>query len=178
MNLNNEPARIEVEDVFVLLVPFEKNIFDSKRVEELIETHKRKQLSESEKYENAKMPNQERGYTDQIQDTIVNNIKIAVKNVHIRYEDKYSVEKQIKGHKTKINIPISFGIYLKEFLAQTVDTDKKPYFARSDEKIIFKEGTLEGFNIYWNCHHLKPGTLIIQQDEFKENKDKDYCMVF
>ena len=78
-------------------------------------------------------------------------------------------KKNLINHKTIVNIPISFGIYLKHFIAQTVDTNHKP-FAKSDETSIYKDGILEGFNIYWNCHHLNPGTLIIQQNDF--NKDK------
>lgn len=177
-NLNQEPAKIEIEDVFILLVPFEKNIFDSKRVEELINAHKRKQLAEMDKLDQAKIPSQEKSYADQIQDTIVNNIIIEINNVHIRYEDKYSIEKQLEDRKTKVNIPISCGIYLKRFLAQTVDTSQNAYFAKADDTIIYKNGRLEGFNSYWNCNYHNPGSLIIQQEEFKSNKDKDYCMVY
>lgn len=168
-NYYKEPAKIIAEDLFVLLGPFEENIYDQKRVDEIFTAHKRKQLSEMEKFDKAQLlDTKQKGYADTLQDTIVNNIHIHIQNVHIRYEDKYSIK----------NKTISFGFYLKEFIAQTVDVNNKPYFSKADEKVIHKTGSLEGLNIYWNCNTNNPGSLIIEQNEFKLNKDKEYCAVF
>lgn len=176
-NLYKEPTKILVEDLFVLLGPFEEKLFDPKRIEELFAAHKRKQLSELEKFDKSQLlllDNKQKGYTETLQDTIVNNIHIHVQNVHIRYEDKYSIK----------NKTISFGIYLKEFIAQTVDDKGKEYFSSSDDKTIYKIGELVGFNVYWNTsydHKNKPESamLIIEQNEFKINNinnNKDYCV--
>ena len=108
--------------------------------------------------------NKEKGYAEKVQDTIINNIHIYIKNIHIRYEDKFSIKGKI----------ISFGIYFKEFRAETVDINGKPNFSNADEKQIYKLGTLTGFNIYWNCNY-KADSLIIQQKEFEKNRD--YCVV-
>jgi hypothetical protein len=81
-----------------------------------------------------------------------------VKNVHIRYEDKYSIK----------NKTISFGIYIKEFRAETVDANGKPNFLNADEKIIYKIGELNGLNMYWNCLS-NSDSLIIAKKDFNKN---------
>lgn len=100
-----------------------------------------------------------------ITNTIINNIQIYIKNIHIRYEDKYSI----------MNKVVSFGIYLKEFRAETVDAEGRPNFLNAEEKIVYKMGTLTGFNVYWNSNSKK-NSLIIQQKEF--DKNRDFCVNF
>lgn len=72
---------------------------------------------------------------------------------------------------------ISFGVYLKEFITQTVDEKSQPYFSQADDKIIYKVGQLKGFNVYWNCDINDSSSLMIEKPEFKANKDKDFCTV-
>ena len=101
-----------------------------------------------------------------ITNTIINNIQVYIKNIHIRYEDKYSIKNKV----------VSFGLYFKEFRAETVDEEGRPNFLNADEKIVYKMGTLNGFNIYWNCNSNKEDSLIIQQKEF--DKNRDFCVKF
>jgi hypothetical protein len=51
----NKPAVLVIEDLFVLLGPFEENINDPKRIEEIFQAHKRKQLQEYEKIDKAEI---------------------------------------------------------------------------------------------------------------------------
>ena len=83
--------------------------------------------------------------------------------MHIRYEDKHS----LKG-KT-----ISFGIYLKEFRAETVDANGKANFMNADEKIVYKLGSLKGFNVYWNCTNNRDSFLTTKPD-FNPKNDKTW----
>jgi hypothetical protein len=61
---------------------------------------------------------------------------------------------------------------MKEFKAETVDADGKPNFMNADEKIVYKLGSLSGFNLYWNCEK-SIDCLISMRNEFKTNND--YC---
>ena len=97
----------------------------------------------------------EKGFAEKAQDTIINNIQVYVKNIHIRYEDKHSIKNKI----------ISFGLYFKEFKTETVDADDKPNFLTSDEKTIYKKGSLVGFNSYWNYGEDKSSLIILQPNE-------------
>jgi hypothetical protein len=54
-NIYKEPTQILVEDLFVLLGPFEDKLYDPKRVEEIFVAYKRKQLSELEKFDKAQL---------------------------------------------------------------------------------------------------------------------------
>ena len=54
-NILTKPAVAEIEDLFVLLGPFEENINNPKRIEEIIQAHKRKLLQESEKIDKAEI---------------------------------------------------------------------------------------------------------------------------
>jgi vacuolar protein sorting-associated protein 13A/C len=165
-NILTKPAVAEIEDLFVLLGPFEENINDPKRVEEISQAHKRKMLQEFEKIDKAEIyENKEKGFAEKVQDTIINNIQIYVRNVHIRYEDKFSIKNKV----------ISFGLYLSEFKAETVDSTGKPNFLNADEKIIFKLGSLTGFNVYWNSSDTID-TLISIRPELN-NKDKEFVWV-
>lgn len=155
-NILTKPAVAVLEDLFVLLGPFEDKIDDPARVEELSMVHKRKQLQEFENLDNRDLvESKEKGYADKVQDTIINNIQVYVKNVHIRYEDKHSLKDK----------NISFGLYLKEFKAETVDEDNQPNFMNADAKIIYKLGSLTGFNMYWNCESGQPKNLLISSND-------------
>jgi hypothetical protein len=54
-NILKQPAVMIIEDLFVLLGPFEDKIHDPKRIEELMSVHKRKQLQEIEKIDQAEI---------------------------------------------------------------------------------------------------------------------------
>ena len=112
----------------------------------------------------------EQSYAEKITNTIINNIQIYLKNIHIRYEDNYSIK----------NKNVSFGLFLKEFKAETVDAEGRRNFLNAEEKIIYKQGILNGFNLYWNADnsHTHKDSLIIQQKEFSGGlKDRSYCVV-
>ena len=157
-----KPAVAIVEDLFVLLGPFEDKINDPKRVDEIFAAHKRKRLQELEKIDKAQLfESKEKGFAEKLQDTIINNIQIYIKNVHIRYEDKHSLP----------NKNVSFGIFIKEFKAETVDAFGKANFMNADEKVIYKNGSLKGFNLYWNISDSRDG-LITMQPNFKTEKEK------
>lgn len=157
-NILTKPAVAVLEDLFVLLGPFEEKINDPARIEELSLAHKRKQLQEFENLDKREIvESRERGYAEKVQDTIINNIQVYVQNVHIRYEDKHSLKDK----------SISFGVYLKEFKAETVDEDNNPNFMNAEAKIIYKLGSLSGFNMYWNCDFGQPkDRLISSGDDF------------
>lgn len=89
-----------------------------------------------------------------------------MKNIHIRYEDKHSIANKI----------ISFGLYFKEFKTETVDVDGKPNFLTSDEKTIYKKGSLVGFNSYWNYGEDKSSLVILEANETIDPKQQKWSV--
>jgi hypothetical protein len=51
----SKPAMATVEDLFILLAPFEDKKYDPKRIEELNSAFKRKELLKTEKIERAQI---------------------------------------------------------------------------------------------------------------------------
>lgn len=165
----SEAAVLEIEDLFVLCGPFEDKIHDPNKIKEIHDAYKRKKLTEIEKIDEAGLmedSDDEQSYTEQITNTIINNIQVYIKNIHIRYEDNYSIK----------NRNVSFGLFLKEFRAETVDSEGRPNFLNAEEKIIYKQGILNGFNFYWNADGTHKDSLIIQQKEFS-SQSRDFCVV-
>lgn len=72
---------------------------------------------------------------------IIDNIQLSFKNIHLRWEDATS--------------GFSFGITLKDFQANTTDSDWKPAFIDRSTKpeiksAVYKLLSLEGLRVYWN----------------------------
>ena len=77
--------------------------------------------------------------------------------MHIRYEDSYSLPGK----------HISFGFYIKEFRAETVDANGRPNFLGADEKVVYKLGVLLGANAYWNINDTNQAFVTAQPDKNK-----------
>ena len=54
-NTINKPAKATIEDLFILLGPFEDKKYDPERIEELYKVYKRRELLETEKIEKAQI---------------------------------------------------------------------------------------------------------------------------
>ncbi|KAF7310912.1 hypothetical protein HMN09_00634500 [Mycena chlorophos] len=146
MNLGNQPVEIMVEDVFLLVVPSPQSNTDP------LEDEKRAQAIKMERLENAELLHM-RGQPESADDTsqpqglvqsliakIINNVQITVKNIHIRYEDKFSVPKH----------PFAAGITLAGFTAVSVDGRWQPAFIESTAGAIHKLAKLESLAVYFD----------------------------
>jgi vacuolar protein sorting-associated protein 13A/C len=74
--------------------------------------------------------------------TIINNLQITIRNVHIRYEDQYFD----RGH-----AKFAAGVMIREFAAFSVDEMGKPAFADAHSLEISRKAVkLTDFAIYWD----------------------------
>lgn len=146
-NLRGQPVKVFIEDVYLLAAPKEDAEYDED------EEERRRQAVKIEKLDSAEMlkeRNQEglsqeeqkksQSFTDSLVSTIVNNLQISVKNIHIRYEDSISAP----GH------PFALGATLKEFSAISTDGDWKPTYIQNSTGVAHKLGTLDALAVYWN----------------------------
>ena len=146
-NLKGKPVKVFVEDVFLLAAPKEDAAYDE------AEEEKRKQAVKMEKLENAEMLKERSGdglsqeeqqknqsFTDSLVTKIIDNLQVAVKNIHIRYEDAISAP----GH------PFALGVTLQEFSAVSTDGEWKPTFIQTSPSVTNKLATLGALAIYWN----------------------------
>ncbi len=115
MNLGNQPVEILIEDVYLLVVPSSETSYDPE------EEERRSQAAKAERLQNAELLHmegqveqgqgtsissvgpfrcyiifyadapQQQGLISSLIAKVINNLQVTVKNVHIRYEDKFSV---------------------------------------------------------------------------------------
>ncbi|PCH33647.1 vacuolar protein sorting-associated protein vps13 [Wolfiporia cocos MD-104 SS10] len=146
MNLGNQPVEVQIEDVYLLVIPSSESTYDPN------EEEKRAQAAKMERLENAELLHM-RGQSEVSQDSpqsqgllsslitkIVNNLQVSVKNIHIRYEDKLSVP----GH------PFAAGVTLADFTAQSVNEKWEPAFIDSKAGAIHKLGKLQSLAVYFD----------------------------
>ena len=154
-NLRGKPVKINVEDVFLLAAPKE----DAEYNEE--EEKKRAQALKMEKLENAELlkernaeglsheeQQKNQSFMESMTTAILDNLQVAVKNIHVRYEDSIAAP----GH------PFALGLTLKEFSAVSTDGDWKPTFIQSTSGTTHKLATLGSLAFYWNTDAELMGT--------------------
>ncbi|CAG2215319.1 VPS13A_C [Mytilus edulis] len=143
-NLYTEPIVATVEDVYALVVPDVAVKYNEEKEE------KKKQESKRRNYRELKMPFNRRqkkflifefcvivvnkkeikedSFAEKMTAQIIKNLQIKVKNIHVRYEDKYS----------EPNRPFSIGVSLKELLFQTTDENWNPCVIKESVSQVFK----------------------------------------
>ena len=73
-------------------------------------------------------PAEAKGFMDKLVDTIVNNIQVSIKGIHIRYEDKV----------TNPEHPFACGVMLKGFSAETTNSQWQPWQVDGDATQVHK----------------------------------------
>ncbi|KAI9744725.1 MAG: hypothetical protein M1818_001650 [Claussenomyces sp. TS43310] len=154
-NLRGQPVKVYIEDVFLLAAPKEDAEYDEE------EEERRRQALKIEKLDSAELlkeRNQEglsqeeqqksQSFTDSLVSTIVNNLQITIKNIHVRYEDSISAP----GH------PFALGVTLQEFSAVSTDGEWKPTYVQKSVGVAHKLATLEALAVYWNTDSSLLGT--------------------
>src|SRR5277367_3682344 len=146
-NLRGQPVRVFIEDVFLLAAPKEDDKYDEEEEERRRQAVKIEKLDSAEilKERNEEGLSQEeqkksQSFTESLVSTIVNNLQISVKNIHVRYEDSISAP----GH------PFALGITLEEFSAISTDAEWNPTYIQNSSGVAHKLATLGALAVYWN----------------------------
>jgi vacuolar protein sorting-associated protein 13A/C len=154
-NLRGQPVKVFIEDVFLLAAPKEDAEYDEEEEERRRQAVKIEKLDSAEilKERNAEGLSQEeqkksQSFTESLVSTIVNNLQITVKNIHVRYEDSISTP----GH------PFALGVTLEEFSAISTDEDWTPTYVQASTGIANKLAKLGALAVYWNTDSKLLGT--------------------
>lgn len=154
-NLRGQPVKVFIEDVFLLAAPKEDAEYDEEEEERRRQAVKIEKLDSAEilKERNAEGLSQEeqkksQSFTESLVSTIVNNLQITVKNIHVRYEDSISAP----GH------PFALGVTLEEFSAISTDGDWTPTYVQASTGIAYKVATLGALAVYWDTDSKLLGT--------------------
>ena len=92
-NLGNEPVVVTVEKIFLLIGP--KYVWDPKAYNNRKQLQKQARLAAAELFASKRVPgNSRKGYRDTAIDwlihKIVDNVRVNIREVHVRYEDRVS----------------------------------------------------------------------------------------
>ena len=170
-NLRGKPVRINIEDVFLLAAPKEDQEYDAEEEEKRNHAVKMEKLDSAELLKerntagmSAEEQQKQQSFTAALTTTIIDNVQIQVKNVHIRYEDALSDP----GH------PFAAGVTLQELSAVSTDGNWKPTFISSaNSKTTHKLATLGSLAVYWDTDAELIGTGTGQQETGAEKKEGD-----
>ena len=147
--LTSSPIEISLDGLFILLSPQEKRNWEYSEEGEII---KRKDLIESlEKKTEELSPEEEmkqKGFIEKLTGKILDNIKVTIKNIHIRFE--YGLDSR----------NFAVGLCLESIESYTTDENWEIHFTdRQDLKSaflsIFKVFNIKGLSIYWNTNPQK-----------------------
>lgn len=167
-NLRGQPVRITIEDVFLLAAPKEDQEYNAEDEEKRAHAVKMEKLDSAEllKERNTEGMSQEeqqkqQTFTAALTTSIIDNVQIQVKNVHIRYEDAISDP----GH------PFAAGITLQELSAVSTDENWKPTWIQGASVTTHKLATLGSLAVYWDTDTELLGTGTGQQDAAEQGID-------
>jgi vacuolar protein sorting-associated protein 13A/C len=154
-NLRGKPVRINIEDLFLLAAPKEDQEYDAEEEEKRAHAVKMEKLDSAEllKERNTEGMSKEeqqknQTFTAALTTTIIDNVQISVKNVHIRYEDALSDP----GH------PFAAGLTLQELSAVSTDENWRPTWIQSTSGTTHKLATLGSLAVYWDTDAKLLGT--------------------
>ncbi|XP_014674952.1 PREDICTED: vacuolar protein sorting-associated protein 13A-like [Priapulus caudatus] len=134
--LYTAPVIVAVEELFVLAGPTTDREYDEAKEKQLARAHKRVILDRLEV-----LPTEERDPTflEKLAATVINNLQIFIRNIHIRYEDTVTERKS----------PLAVGITLHNLSAETTNSKWKITQIESEATSIYKILKLEELTMYW-----------------------------
>ncbi|WAR29642.1 VP13A-like protein [Mya arenaria] len=147
-NLYTEPVIATIDGLYALAVPNVGIKYNAEKEEKEHQETKQKKLralEEAKKLEAEKDQPKEKkkdSFAEKFATQVIKNLQVEVRNIHVRYEDKYTNPKQ----------PFSIGATLKELLFRTTDENWKPCIIKEAVSQIYKLVKLEQLAVYWNSH--------------------------
>lgn len=172
-NLRGKPVRINIEDIFLLAAPKEDEEYNAEEEEKRAHAVKMEKLDSAEllKERNTEGMSKEeqaktQSFTAALTTTIIDNVQISVKNVHIRYEDALSDP----GH------PFAAGLTLQELSAVSTDENWRPTWIQSTSGTTHKLATLGSLAVYWDTDTKLLGSGSGGQDAKEQGLDHNATM--
>lgn len=185
--LESKPVEIEIDGVYLLATPLDISQCTPEKSRKMVNAMKQKKLEEiqdfilltikQEEGENAAVDVVEVNtkesssttvsYVQQLITSIVDNLEVKLRNIHIRYEDSNADDGQL----------FCLGVSLDEFLLNTCDEFWNTKFVKRDmvnadnasQSAVYKIGKIINCGVYWNSFgHSHMSMSIDEWNEFFE----------
>lgn len=152
-DLYSQPFDIVVHDVYLMAGPIRDRTYDPERAEASEIAAKRKRLSQIEQRmekidsnaseeETKDVADGSDSFVDKLVAQVVKNLKISVKNIHFRYEDKI----------TSPDAPFAVGFTLQNLSAETTNELWQECVVDASVKTVYKIVSLDCLSVYWNTN--------------------------
>lgn len=161
-NLESKPVSVIMDGMFLETGPVDLSEISTADAKRLVSKSRHKKMEKAEKaimaiiHNKAYKRKKKASYIKQLTAKIMDNLEIAITNLHIRYEDQDSIPGSI----------ISCGVTIESISLQTTDDKWNPaYINREDAKeegpshekkklpAIHKLGEVNNLAVYWNSAH-------------------------
>lgn len=134
---------VEISQLFLLLEPNTDLNDEEFDIEKEFQKMKQEKLGFADSKAEEFLKDKEEGesFFSKMMQTILNNIQMEIRDVHIRYEDTVTA-----------SLPFYCGLTIESVSAHSTDDDWNEIFVDSSsaEKVVHKYFELKSFAIYWN----------------------------
>jgi len=144
-NLYTEAVNADIEGLYLVVVPNKGVVYHEDKAIKNANEQKQKSLARLE--ENRRQRRKPKDptsdtFTEKLVSQIIKNLQVNIKNIHIRYEDKYTDPKR----------PFAAGITLESLDFKTTDSDWKATVHKEMLNLFHKLVHLNNLSVYWNSH--------------------------
>ncbi|XP_021923386.1 vacuolar protein sorting-associated protein 13A-like isoform X4 [Zootermopsis nevadensis] len=139
--LYTQSVTVSVEDVYVIAGPVVDRPYDPEKEKRLIRAAKKKKLEDLEGESLLSTgPGDAKTFLENLVTTVINNLQIYIRNIHIRYED------------TVTNPDCSFacGMCIQSISVETTNNKWKPSITPQGASSLYQLVRMESFSVYWN----------------------------
>ncbi|KAM3721577.1 Intermembrane lipid transfer protein [Dirofilaria immitis] len=144
-DLYRQPVIADIEGLNLIIVPNKGIVYNEEKTKKHEKEEKDKALMrlEENRKRRRKPPDlASNTFTEKFLATIIKNLQVKVRNIHIRYEDKYS-------HRNRSFV---VGATLEGIDFKTTDENWNETIHKEIVKVVYKLVSLRNFTIYWNSN--------------------------
>ncbi|TGZ65764.1 hypothetical protein CRM22_005684 [Opisthorchis felineus] len=151
-NLYTEPTVAELDGLYVLVVPNSAVKYDEEKEQIYRRDSKMKELRDIEEARaqsaraGRKVQTKPDSFAEKLAAQIIKNLQVEVKNIHIRYEDGFSIPGQIFS----LGFTLS-GLFFKTFTPH----DKVVPVREESVREFYKLVKLDSLGVYWNHNSME-----------------------
>ncbi|VDP11245.1 unnamed protein product, partial [Onchocerca flexuosa] len=142
-DLYRQPVIASIEGLNLIVVPNKGVVYNEEKAKKNEKEEKDKALTrlEENRKRRRKPPDLASDtFVEKFIATVIKNLQVTIRNIHIRYEDKYS-------HRSR---PFVVGATLEGIDFKTTDENWNETIHKEVVKVVYKLVSLKNFAIYWN----------------------------
>ncbi|XP_063238425.1 intermembrane lipid transfer protein VPS13A-like [Bacillus rossius redtenbacheri] len=139
--LTSQPVVITIEDVYVLAGPVVDRQFDPETDKRLMRAAKRRKLDalQDDSFFGQGSPDS-KSFFEHLATTIMNNLQVFARNIHVRYEDAVS----------NPDCALACGLCVQSVSVETTNSKWKPSLTPTGASSLYQLLRLESLSVYWN----------------------------